>query len=181
SNPYSDWGDSALRKWVADDLAATKATWKFVGYHHPGFNSSRAHRDDQWMRLLADVFQAGGIDVVISGHVHNYQRSHPMTFRAEIQARHGIRVVPGQWKLDKSFDGAKNTRPNGVIYLVTGAGGAGLYDPGQTDDRSSWLEFTSKFQSRVHSLTVAEVEGRTARFRQVSASGETLDSFTITK
>jgi hypothetical protein len=180
SNPYADWTDPALRKWIADDLAATKATWKFVGFHHPGFNSSKAHREEQQTRILSDVFEAGGVDVVLAGHVHNYQRSYPLTFRAD-PAKFPVRQVSGEWKLDKSFDGDKNTRPNGVIYLVTGAGGAGLYNPEQTDDPSSWLEFTAKFQSKVHSLTVTDVDGRTAKFRQISQSGDVLDSFTITK
>ena len=40
SNPYADWTDSALREWVERDLARAKgATWKFVAFHHPGFNS----------------------------------------------------------------------------------------------------------------------------------------------
>ena len=42
SNPYVDWTDAALKSWVASDLAgAQNATWRFVVFHHPGFNSSR--------------------------------------------------------------------------------------------------------------------------------------------
>ena len=133
------------------------------------------------MRLLSDVFEAGGVDVVIEGNVHNYQRTFPMTFKAKPPAATPILAVDGQWTLDKNFDGAKNTQPHGVIYLITGAGGAGLYDTDQNDDASTWLEFTAKFNSKVHSLTVADVEGRTARFRQVSAAGDVIDSFVISK
>jgi predicted phosphodiesterase len=181
SNTYGEWTDPTLRKWIADDLAATKATWKFVGFHHPGFNSSKAHRDEQATRLLSDVFETAGVDLVISGHVHNYQRSWPLAFRAKPPNLAVSRVVDGEWTLDKSFDGDKNTKPSGVIYLVTGAGGATLYNPEQNDDPSSWLEFTAKFVSNVHSLTVADVDGRTARFRQVTGAGDVIDSFTITK
>ena len=180
TNPYAEWTDPRLRKWIADDLAATKATWKFVGFHHPGFSSSKAHRDEQQARVLSDLFEAGGVDVVIAGHVHNYQRSYPLTFKAE-NAAFPLKQVNGAWTLDKSFDGEKNTKPKGVIYLVTGAGGADLYDPNQTDDPSSWLEFTMKFKSNVHSLTSAEIDGRTAKFRQISEKGDVLDTFTITK
>ena len=180
SNPYADWTDEGLRKWIADDLASTKATWKFVGFHHPGFNSSKAHRGEDQTRVLSDLFEAGGVDVVIAGHVHNYQRSYPLTFKAN-PVKFPLKQVGGEWTLDKSYDGEKNTQPKGVIYLVTGAGGAGLYDPGQTDDPASWFEFTTKFKSNVHSLTVTEVDGRTAKFQQVSASGDVIDSFTITK
>ena len=61
---------------------AREHTWRFVAFHHPGFNSSKAHFNDQQMRLLAEVFELGRVDVVFSGHVHNYQMhvssgSHP--------------------------------------------------------------------------------------------------------
>lgn len=180
TNTYAEWTDPKLRQWIADDLASTKATWKFVGFHHPGFNSSKAHREEQQARVLSELFEAGGVDVVISGHVHNYQRSFPMTFKGE-PATFPLKQVAGKWSLDKSYDGEKNTSPKGVIYLVTGAGGAGLYDPAQTDNPETWLEFTAKFKSNVHSLTSAEIDGRTAKFRQISETGEVLDSFTITK
>ncbi len=36
-------------------------------------------------------------------------------------------------------------------------------------------------QLEVHSLTVADVDGRTAKFRQVSAAGDVIDTFSITK
>ena len=78
SNPYVDWTDPDLRGWVERDLAAAQdATWRFVAFHHPPFNSSQAHFGDQRMRVLADVFEAGRVDIVWSGHVHNYQRTYP--------------------------------------------------------------------------------------------------------
>jgi predicted phosphodiesterase len=180
TNPYVDWTSPDLRKWIADDLASTKATWKFVGFHHPGFNSSKAHKDDQQARVLSDLFEAGGVDVVIAGHVHNYQRTYPLTFRPD-PAKYPLKQVSGEWRLDKSYDGDKNATPKGIIYLVSGAGGAGLYDPPQTDNPSTWLDFTTKFKSNVHSLTVSEIDGRTAKFRQISDAGEVLDSFVIKK
>jgi 3',5'-cyclic AMP phosphodiesterase CpdA len=179
SNRYAEWSDPALVEWIAKDLAATSATWKFAGFHHPGLHSSRAHAEDQWMRRLSGVLEAGGVDLVLAGHVHNYQRSRPLTFRAA-GGQDGDRV-PGTWTLDTDYDGGSKTRPKGVIYLVTGAGGAGLYDPVQNDNPSTWQEFTVKFKSSTPSLTVGEIEGRVARFRQVSAAGDLLDAFTITK
>jgi hypothetical protein len=91
------------------------------------------------------------------------------------------RVVPGSWKLDKAFDGKTITRPKGIIYLVTGAGGQDLYNPEQNDDQDSWQKFTDKFISNVHSLTVADVDGKTLVIKQISAEGKELDTFTITK
>jgi hypothetical protein len=192
SNPYVDWTDKALKEWVANDLAAARgATWRFVAFHHPGFNSAREHYEQQQMRLLAPVLEAGKVDVVFSGHVHNYQRSYPLRFVPDNQGtllvggRDGKavrgRVVNGRWTLDKSFDGRTDTTPDGVIYVVTGAGGQHLYNPEQHDDPDSWQKFTDRFVSKVHSLTVADVDGRTLTVRQVTADGREVDQFTVTK
>ena len=192
SNPYVDWTDPALKDWVAADLGAARdATWRFVAFHHPGFNSAREHLEQQQMRLLAPVLEAGGVDVVFNGHVHNYQRSYPMRFAPDKQGtllvggRDGRtirgRVVNGRWSLDKSFDGRDDTSPDGVIYLVTGAGGQHLYNPEQNDDHDSWQKFTDRFVSDVHSLTVVDVDGKTLTVRQVAADGREVDRFTIAK
>jgi hypothetical protein len=192
SNPYVDWTDAKLKEWVAADLAAAKdATWRFVAFHHPGFNSSNEHLEQQHMRLLAPVLEAGKVDVVFNGHLHNYQRSYPLKFEPFKQGtlmvggRDGKtirgRVVPGKWTLDKAFDGKADTTPNGVIYIVTGAGGQKLYNPEQNDDPDSWQKFTDKFISNTHSLTVADVDGKSLTIRQLATDGRELDRFQITK
>lgn len=186
SNPYVDWTDPGLRAWVARDLAAAReATWRFVAFHHPVFNSSRAHFGDQHMRLLVDLFEAGRVDVVWTGHVHNYQRTHPLTFERERgpdgkPVRRGD-AIPGRWTLDTEYDGRVHTRPRGVIYIVTGGGGADLYYPDQEDNPASWQPFTCKLIARVHSFTVADVDGPTLTVRQLAADGHEVDRFVVTK
>jgi hypothetical protein len=195
SNPYVDATRKELRDWVARDLEAAKgATWRFVVFHHPGFSSSREHYEQQHMRQLAGIFEAGAVDVVFNGHVHNYQRSYPLRYEASSSGddkpltsktgrplNGGKLVFPGRFKLDKSFDGATKTRADGVLYIVTGAGGQHLYDPEQQDEPDSWQVFTCKFVSKVHSLTVADVDGAKMTVRQVSADGQELDRFVLTK
>jgi len=182
SNPNVDWSDAALRDWVASDVAAAKsASWHFVGFHHPGFNSSKHHDVDQWMRRMSDVFEAAGVDIVFAGHVHNYQRSFPLRFQSKPALGSTKNLAAGEWTLDKKFDGATRTKPDGVIYMVTGAGGAKLYDPEQQDDPASWLSFTDKFISTVNSFTEVDASGGTLTIRQISKDGQELDHFVITK
>ena len=192
SNPYVNFTDSTLLNWVKKDLAAAQgATWRFVMYHHPGFSSSRTHFEQQQMRLLSPLFENGNVDVVFNGHVHNYQRTFPMRFVPNPQGVQLIasmgnhiyrgRAVNGRWTLDKAFDGKTNTRPNGIVYVITGAGGQILYDQAQTNDPNSYQEFTSKFISNVHSLTVADVSGNVLTIKQLDSDGNEIDSFTIAK
>lgn len=55
------------------------------------------------------------------------------------------------------------------------------YNPEQQIDPASWQPFTDKFISQVHSLSVVDIAGKTFRLKQVSETGETLDSFRISK
>ncbi len=68
-----------------------------------------------------------------------------------------------------------------MIYLVTGAGGQHLYNPEQQDDPASWQEFTFKHVSKVHSLTVADLDGRSLTIRQLTTEGDEVDRFVIKK
>ena len=201
-NVYMDWTDAALRNWVARDLAAATArglTWKFVMFHQPGFNSSKAHYTEQQMRLVADIFEQHGVDVVFAGHVHNYQRSYPLKFLVKLEgdpklAKDGVLHPPnaydyaqnpytldGDFTLDKSFDGVSRTRPAGPIYIVTGAGGAGLYTPEQTGKPESWQPFTLKLIADRFSFSVVDLDGTRLTFRQIAADGAEIDRFVVTK
>jgi acid phosphatase type 7 len=186
SNPYVDWREPELRAWVERDLAAAQgATWRFVAYHHPGLQSAKKHFEQQQMRVMAEVFEKGRVDVVFSGHVHNYQQSFPLRFVPEKDATgNPVRkkdLVGGRWTLDKSFDGRSNTHPDGVIYLVSGAGGQDLYNPEQQDAPATWQPFTHKFIAKVNSLTVVDVRGPSLTVRQLDADGQELDRFIVEK
>jgi hypothetical protein len=193
ANATVDWTDRALQDWVARDLESAKgAKWRLVSFHQPGFHSSKTHFNEQYMRILAPVFEAGKVDVVFNGHVHNYQRTYPMKFvpARENGARPATgpdgrrsqsRHVDGKWTLDRTFNGKSDTTPEGVIYVVTGAGGQHLYNPEQQDDPASWQEFTFKHISKTHSLSVVEIDGPTLTLRQLTPDGYEVDSFVITK
>jgi len=192
ADTYVDWTDSTLQAWVAADLANSKdATWHFVLYHHPGFSSSREHFEQQQMRLLAPIFEKGNVDIVFNGHVHNYQRSFPMHFKPDNKGTLMVggkdnktprgRVVNGNWTLDKTFNGKTNTKPNGVIYIVSGAGGQTLYNPEQQANPDTWQKFTTKFISTIHSFTQVDINGKTLQLSQVDVNGKDVDAIKITK
>jgi 3',5'-cyclic AMP phosphodiesterase CpdA len=181
SNVYVDWESPVMQAWLEADLkAAQGAQWRIVALHHPLFQSSRSHFDDQWMRPISPILEKYGVDLVLAGHVHNYQRTAPLRFQPTKVGKRG-EAVQGVFTVDEAFDGRKVTRPKGIIHIVTGAGGAELYDPWQTDVKGSWQPWTKVFVSDKHSFTVLEVEAKKLNLRQLDAEGRELDAITLTK
>ncbi len=185
ANAYMDWTDEALRAWVEMDLATTTKKWKFVMFHQPSFTSNTKHQREQRMRLLAGIFEQHGVDIVFSGHAHCYERSYPIRFTHRRQlggaAMHEEGFVAGDIACDKSFDGKANTRPNGVIYVVTGAGGAKLDSVHITGKPALWQPFTQVLIGDRRSFSIIDVEGNTLKMRQVDEDGHQIDELEITK
>lgn len=184
-NAYMDWTDPLLRNWVENDLKNSKASWKLVAFHQPGFNSDWAHREEQRMRHLCDIFERTGVAVCFSGHSHSFQRSYPIHFK-EVSAPPNDReaeagYVYGTFKIDKSFDGDKNTKPDGVIYVISGAAGAHLTRPEMESEPGQWLPFTKTFSSRHHSISLCQADEKSFSLQQVAEDGSILDHFTINK
>jgi hypothetical protein len=183
TNTYADWTDPKLRAWLEGDLssdAARKAAWRLVAFHQPPFQSAKAHADEQRTRVLVDLLEKSGVDIVFCGHIHNYQRTYPLRFAATGGVAADGRVA-GRWTLDTAYDGIRRTRPDGIIYIVSGAGGARLYSREQHDDAESWQDFTARFIANTHSLTVVDVTAGRLTLRQVSAAGAELDRFVVTR
>lgn len=102
--------DSEQGKWLDRELASSKARWKIVCHHHPIYSSDENDHGDThratstWgapkHQILAAVYEKHNVDIVFNGHIHLYERSHPV--------RNG--------KVD----------PKGVRYITTGGSGGGL-------------------------------------------------------
>jgi hypothetical protein len=147
------------------------------------------------MRLLSPLFEKLKIDLVLTGHVHNYQRSVPLLFvpkKNETGDRYMISPegkVDGTFTLDVQFDGDGDTTPNGIIYIVTGGGGGGLYDVSLSqkpelwkhEPQENWAPFTQKLISDRHSFTWIETNGRVLMLQQIDLTGKVIDQIKITK
>lgn len=193
SNLYTDPTGTALQGWVEQDLGNTDARWKFVVYHHPAFNVGDDHYQEQHMRALHPLWDKHGVDMVFSGHEHSYQRARPFRFEpgatnAAATLNTKARLVPGKFTIDRQFDGKTVTRPQGVLHIVTGAGGKHLYDPQHTANPSKWLhpedgnaDYVQRFVSDRHSLSIIDLDAHSLTFTQVDEYGNTIDQFHVTK
>lgn len=71
---------AAQTVWLQNDLASTTQPWKIVFFHHPGYSKGSHNSDtESQMVLMREIYhpllEAGGVDLVLTGHSHNYERS----------------------------------------------------------------------------------------------------------
>lgn len=88
--------------WLEQDLSASAAAWKIVYYHYPTYDIGSHH--SKWGRGdVAPICRRHGVDLVIAGHTHTYQRFLPLYAKGE-----------------------NDEHP--ITYLVVAGGGAPLYE-----------------------------------------------------
>ncbi|MGH9341910.1 MAG: phytase [Acidobacteriota bacterium] len=84
SNPNFMKEGSEQLDWLVQDLQGSRASWKFVSFHHPPFTAGGNYytsRRLELKRLLHPIFERHGVDIVFNGHDHNYERSRPIASR----------------------------------------------------------------------------------------------------
>jgi predicted phosphodiesterase len=98
----SDFAATAQGKWLAADLAATRAKWKVVFFHHPLYAGTnvRMYEQKAMRAALERLLDEAGVDLIVCGHEHVYLRT--------VRARR-----------EKQDD-------DGMVHVVTGGGGAPL-------------------------------------------------------
>lgn len=137
-----------MADWLVADLRQTTRPWKIVFLHHPPYSSgphgSQAHVRDK----LVPLFEQGGVNLVIAGHDHDYERTLPIRGDQPVSFAEG-----------------------GIVYIVTGGGGAALYPVG-----ASW--FTA-FSRAVHHITRVTLAGCQAQIEAIDSTGAVFDSATL--
>jgi uncharacterized repeat protein (TIGR01451 family) len=130
---------TALANWVINDLDSTKQLWKIVVYHQPAFSSGDATLLNSQMRAVAKTLEDHGANVVFNGHEHNYQRTLPLRATSRTAAPASTASETPAVYIDQTYDGMKQTVPDGVIYIVEGAGGNRDFDGDLAPPRGSGL------------------------------------------
>jgi hypothetical protein len=70
-----------MATWLQGDLAACTKTWIIAYWHHPPY-SKGSHDSDTELPLvqmrtnILPILEAGGVDLVLCGHSHSYERSY---------------------------------------------------------------------------------------------------------
>jgi len=67
--------DPAQLEWLNDTLASSTATWKIATLHHPPYSGGYHGSSIGVREAFAPSFERYGVDLVLAGHDHDYQRS----------------------------------------------------------------------------------------------------------
>ncbi len=121
----------AMANWLRSDLASTAQDWLVVMFHHPPY-SKGSHDSDAESKLVSmrqvfnPILEAAGVDLVLSGHSHSYERSYlidghygtSLTFSAAHKVDGGIGRDPDPYAKPDGL--AAN---QGAVYAVAGSSG----------------------------------------------------------
>jgi 3',5'-cyclic AMP phosphodiesterase CpdA len=66
------------RAFLVRTLGESRATWKIVALHHPPYSAGYQGSSRQVRAEFAPIFERYGVQLVLSGHDHDYQRSKPI-------------------------------------------------------------------------------------------------------
>jgi acid phosphatase type 7 len=77
-------------RWLKADLAANPKACTLAYWHHPVF-SSGVHGNDPKMKDIWQTLYTAGVDVVVNGHDHQYERFAPQNPDGKAEPKRGIR------------------------------------------------------------------------------------------
>ena len=144
------------RPWLESDLSAAAADpdidWIVVMFHHAAYSASNHGSTKSVQELWVPLLEEHGVDLVLNGHDHNYERTHPIR---------GDQVVgPGE----------------GVVYVVAGAFYAPSYGNG-----NEWWTAVSEHGDKGN-YAIIEVNDKVLSVTAYSVDGqEILDEFVLSK
>jgi tetratricopeptide (TPR) repeat protein len=126
--------DGAMMTWLEYDLMATTQDWIIAYWHHPPYTKG-SHDSDLEFQLIEmrenalPILEAYGVDLVLSGHSHVYERSY---FIAGHYGRsstwnpslYGLNLGNGRSDGDGQYQKqADKSARDGAVYVVAGSGG----------------------------------------------------------
>ena len=166
---------SSQNLFVKNDLASAAANpnidWIVVYFHKPMYSSpnscSSCDGESDLRDIYHPIFDQYGVDIVLEGHTHDYQRSFPIKFNPDSKSNPII--------TNNNINSYND--PEGQIYAIVGTGGVNFHS---LDGKSSFI--ASQQASRFGHLNVDLInDGTTMVGKFISNEGGIMDQFTITK
>ncbi|KXB02124.1 hypothetical protein AKJ44_01340 [candidate division MSBL1 archaeon SCGC-AAA261F17] len=166
--------------WLRKDLSSSDKKWKVVAFHVPwysGYETGTGYASEVYMKHWAPIIENDnyGVDMVVTGHVHNYMRSYPIktTEIEEVETENPYSDYKGYL----AHYEPKGDSEEGVTYMVQGAWGAPT-DPYVKGGDCDIRDFMASAAARP-SYTLAEITDSGMHVETKDIAGATLDEFTL--
>ncbi len=174
----------AMATWLTSDLAANTARWTVAFFHHPPYTKGSHDSDTETplmeMRAnLLPILEQGGVDLVLSGHSHSYERSYLLdghygissTLTAAMKKDAGDGRPAGNGSYVKPLTGPRDHF--GAVYAVPGS--SGQISGGSLDHPAHFISL-----NQLGSLVV-DVDGNRLDATFLRDNGAVGDTFTLVK
>ena len=166
---------SSQNVFVKNDLAAAAANpnidWIIVYFHKPMYSSpsscSSCSGESSLRDIYHPIFDQYGVDIVLEGHTHDYQRSFPIKFNSNSKSNPIITDTNRNNYID----------PAGQIHAIVGTGGVNFHS---LNSQNSFIAFQQS--NRFGHLNIdIQNNGTNLIGKFISNEGGILDQFTISK
>ena len=155
--------DTIQLDFIRDDLSNAadnpRTDWLIVFLHHPMYTSTPNPYSMDLRNLLQPTFDLYGVDLIINGHKHAYERTNPVTFNDVITDNENC-----------LYDD-----PNGQIYLTVGTGG---HSHSQFKQKQPWSIIQNHNDYGFLNIKLLN-DGKTLYGEFASNTGKVMDAFQI--
>ncbi len=134
-------GLQPMLNWLQADLAANTNTWLIAFWHSPPYSTGSHHSDFEFSlagmrRTVVPILESYGVDLVLSGHSHIYERSfflrghygNSTTLTPEMLLDDGNGRPDQDGPYQKATTGP--TANQGTVYVVAGSSGWATFSTG---------------------------------------------------
>lgn len=173
--------DGPMLTWLAEDLDATDQDWIVAYFHHPPYTKGSHDSDTETSHIemrenALPILEAGGVDLVLGGHSHIYERSYlahggyetPTTDQAIVDWGDGRSDGDGPYVLEPGLAAG-----DGALFVVAGHGGASTSQDG--------VHPLMYFAEVEHGSVLMDVRANRLSLRNVRDDGEVTDRVTLIK
>ncbi len=189
-SPIFNFNGSPFTRWMEQDLQANKKPWVVAYIHQPPYTDGSHESTAFWevymqavRENLIPILERYGVDLVLAGHSHVYERSHLVKglygdlsdFNPSmiLDAGNGIETLDGPYKKYTQGTNA-NT---GTVYVVAGNSGSSETDAGLGHP----LMYAGYACDTCCGSFFFEVNGNRLDGKFLTMGGQWIDSFTILK
>ncbi|HET6409044.1 MAG TPA: metallophosphoesterase, partial [Chthoniobacteraceae bacterium] len=180
-----------MATWLEQDLAATTQKWIIAYWHHPPY--SKGHDSDtdtvetQMRSNIVPILEEYGVDLVLSGHSHGYERSYLLDGHYGTSSTLNSSMIKdgsnGRGEGGYNKPTANGAGREGAVYAVAGSSGKTQDYPGINDNGTgNGTGHPAMFISWERMGTmIIDVDGHRMDVTFLRETGVIADTFTITR